>query len=101
MANQRQIDREGKTTRRKRKPSEPAHWTDAPAWVIGAFIHAIVSDGRAVLMGTTSDGGALVCRVYDDGEADSNYIKPRDDVHEILSDILEDYGCDRLAPLTP
>jgi hypothetical protein len=84
---------EQKSGRGKRRKSQLPNraWSDVPRELIGEFVAAIVSNGRGCLLGTTSDGGALVVRVYDGGDAETDYIKPNDDVATILSDIAEDY----------
>lgn len=84
---------EVKSRGRKRRGTQLPNrtWSDVPRELIGGFVAAIVSNGRGCLLGTTSDGGALVVRVYDGGDAETDYIKPNDDVQTILSDIAEDY----------
>lgn len=76
---------------RRGKTTTVRQWSDIPRELIGEFVRAIVRDGRGCLFGTTSDGGALVVRVYDGGDADTEYIKPSDNIHDALSDIAEDY----------
>lgn len=76
---------------RRGKPASARQWADVPRELIGEFVRSIVQDGRGCLFGTTSDGGALVVRVYDGGDADTEYIKPSDDIQLALSDIAEDY----------
>lgn len=85
------MERKPARGRRRGNPETPRRWSDVPRELIGEFVRAIVQDGRGCLFGTTSDGGALVVRVYDGGDADTEYIKPSDDVHATLSDIAADY----------
>lgn len=78
--------------RAKRNATAKSHqWTDVPSDLLGAFVAGLASDGRAVLLGSTSDQGALTVRIYDNGDAETEYIKPRDDLRTVLQAIYEDY----------
>lgn len=87
----RKVEKSGRRGKRRGSQLPNRTWSEVPRELIGEFVGAIVSNGRGCLLGTTSDGGALVVRVYDGGDAETDYIKPSDDVATILSDIAEDY----------
>lgn len=87
-------DRDARRTdqRAKRKARLAIGWDAVRSDLLGLFVHLIVQSGRAVLLGTTSDGTVLSVSVYDDGERERYYLRNNADVVEQLVDILSDYS---------
>lgn len=82
--------RESRRNSRKRKIA--LDWAVVPASLLGLFVQLMVRDGRAVLFGTTSDGGTLSLSVYDDGDKERYYIRSGQDVVAELADVLDEYS---------
>jgi len=73
--------------RARGRSSEPADWSLVDAGVIQRLICAVTAQGGAVRFGYTSDGGAYSVGLYGDGDPYTEYIRPSEDIAEVLADI--------------
>lgn len=73
---------------RKAKNTEKADWSKISDETLGAFVRLMVSKGDAVRIGYTRDQGAFAVGVYVDGESDTEYIRPQEDLVAELEEIL-------------
>lgn len=62
-------------------------WGDSDPVRLHSLVYRATCAGAGVLFGTTRDGGALVVTIYVDGEAEKEYLRPSDDLDEILEDL--------------
>lgn len=86
---------ERRSSRRSARRSKASlTWNGVPVDMVGLFVHLMVREGRAVLLGTTSDGDVLSVKVYEDGDKESFYIRAKADVKESLADIIDEYSPD-------
>lgn len=70
-------------------------WVMAGLECLGDFVATITNAGCAVLLAGADVDSLLTVSVYSDGEREKYYVRPRDDVKEVLMDILEDYASPR------
>jgi len=73
--------------RARRGHSEPADWALASGEAIVKLVCAVSARGGAVRFGYTSDGGAYAIGIYGDGEPYTEYIRPSEDVDEVLAEM--------------
>lgn len=64
-------------------------WSDVPPSDLLNVVSQVVEAGCLISFGRTSDGGALVLSILDDGEATRFYMSSEEDVVSIMSDVLE------------
>jgi hypothetical protein len=69
-----------------------ADWGSASPELLHAAIQAITRDGGAIRFGYTRDGGAFAVGLYENGNTDTEYIKPSEDIDTYLRGVIEDYG---------
>lgn len=69
-----------------------ADWGSATPELVLRAIEAITRDGGAIRFGYTRDGGAFAVGLYENGNTDTEYLKPSDDIDLYLKGIIEDYG---------
>lgn len=81
----------GLASRRKTGNATTADWTSATAELVLRAIAAITRDGGAIRFGYTRDGGAFAVGLYENGQTDTEYLKPTDDIDEYLQGIVDDY----------
>jgi hypothetical protein len=77
--------------RRSHGNALPADWGNATAELVLKAIEAITRDGGAIRFGYTRDGGAYAVGLYENGNTDTEYLKPSDDIDEYLKGIISDY----------
>lgn len=68
-------------------PKQRASWAGAPAELLWEVIRNITEQGGAVRFGLTRDGGAYAIGIYDNGEHETEYLKPSDDLRLYLVDL--------------
>ena len=69
----------------------PADWASVDAGFIQAAIAAVCADGGAIRFGYTRDGGAYAVGIYDDGQSETDYIRPSEDILGYFRAVIEDY----------
>lgn len=76
--------------RQGRQPSGAANWGDAnPAAVVNAIAWT-AANGGALRFGYTRDGGAYAIGIYMSDQANTEYVRPNEDIDRYLSDLAED-----------
>lgn len=78
--------------RNARKKRLTLSWDAVPVHLLGLFVQCAVQSGRAMLLGTTSDGSVLSVSIYDDGERERYYLRNNADVVEQLVEIIAEYN---------
>lgn len=66
-------------------------WVMAGLECLGDFIATVTNAGNAILLAGADVDSLLTVSIYSDGEREKYYVRPRDDIREIMIDILEDY----------
>lgn len=79
----------GKSRGIGRKGDEVADWSVANGATIIRAINAAAIARGALRFGLTSDGGAYSIGIYGDGVPYTEYVKPSEDLNEILEKIVE------------
>jgi len=69
-----------------------ADWGNANPALLAKAVCAITRDGGAIRLGYTRDGGAFAVGIYENGTAETEYIKPSEDLDRYLQGIIEDYA---------
>lgn len=77
--------------RRKAGDALPADWGSASPEMLSRAIQAITRDGGAIRFGYTRDGGAFAVGLYENGNTDTEYLKPSEDIDQYLKGIIDDY----------
>lgn len=74
-----------KATRRiDRSASEPADWSSVDGGILQELITRVTAHGGAVRFGYTSDGGAYAVGFYDGDDKYTEYIRPNEDVNDVI-----------------
>lgn len=95
----RESEAERRSARRASRRSKAVlTWDSVPVDMVGLFVHLMVREGRAILLGVTSDGDVLSIKVYEDGDKEAYYIRSNSDVKEELADILDEYTHSSVQP---
>jgi hypothetical protein len=68
-------------------PKQRATWAGAPAELLWLVVKNITESGGAVRFGLTRDGGAYAVGIYDNGEHETEYLKPSDDLRAYLEEL--------------
>lgn len=68
-------------------PKEKASWRGAPAENLWEVIVNITEQGGAIRFGLTRDGGAYAVGIYDNGEHETEYLKPGEDLRGYLEEL--------------
>lgn len=94
MARSRDVERQKmgspeRPSRRVKHQSEPADWSLASAELIVKLVVYVTACGGAVRFGYTSDGGAYAVGFYGDGDPYTEYIRPTEDIDEVLKTFIE------------
>lgn len=97
MPSSRRIEREKgrdpeRPKRRPQRQSEPADWSLANPELLVKLIVNVTGTGGAVRFGYTSDGGAYAIGFYGDGEPYTEYIRPSEDVDEVLQEFVTNWA---------
>jgi len=77
--------------RRNRGKGAEADWSTVDAGRIFEVVRAVTATGCAVTFGYTKDGGACTITVLADGETDTTYIRPTEDMDYALQTLIEDF----------
>lgn len=78
-----------RTTKRTRSTGG---WLVASRAVLGEFVVTLAEAGNAVLFAGASGDAMLTVSVYSDGDREKYYIRPQDDIHDALFEIVDDYA---------
>ena len=78
--------------RHARSRTQSADWGGIDQAIISALIAAISSGGGMVTFGYSRDGGAYYIGLFDNGERDTMYLRPSEDVEGELRNLAEDFG---------
>jgi len=89
-------DRKHSRNKRTRKVSVMS-WDMCPTDLLKQLIAYLTGEGYAVLFGVSGNGGTLTVYVYDDGDKDVYYIRPRDSFYEVFGEILADCVSEAIA----
>lgn len=73
----------------RRNSTTVADWSTVDANVLRSAIAAASVRGGALRFGYTSDGGAYAIGIYGDGQPYTEFVKPSEDVEQMLKDITE------------
>lgn len=83
---------EERRTRRNRPTGETADWGTVDPHMLLYAVAAIAARGGALRLGYTRDGGAYSVGIYGDGEPYTEYIRPSEDVNDVLRGIGDDFS---------
>lgn len=87
------LSKQGKGSHRKNHGhGRAADWGKVTAELIRSAISCATDSGGALLFGKTSDGGALVVRVYGEGDPYSEYFGPDEDIESWFASYMADHG---------
>jgi hypothetical protein len=92
MPTNRQVEREKhrdpvEKSRRTYRQTEPADWAVVDMAILLKLIVNVTGCGGAVRFGYTSDGGAYAIGFYDQDDKWTEYIRPNEDVNEVISEL--------------
>jgi hypothetical protein len=88
----------GRKRDRNKEGSEVAEWMRFDPVDLVKFISTLAACGGAVRFGYTKDGGAFAMGLYYDGESETQYCKPNEDIAAFLAEWQE--WADELHPLS-
>lgn len=84
---------EARTSKRRTSTGgEPADWSAVDPVLLAAAIAAVTRDGSAIRFGYTRDLGAYAIGFYENGESNTEYVPPSEDMSLWLTGVIEDYG---------
>jgi hypothetical protein len=83
---------DGTSRRRKTHVGNPADWGSVEPAILMAAIAAVTATGAAIRFGYTRDMGAYAIGFYENGEANTEYVPPNEDMDLWLRGVIEDYG---------
>lgn len=91
MPTSKQVERQKRSDperpqRRRAHQSEPADWSLANPELVVKLILNVTGAGGAVRFGYTSDGGAYAVGFYGDGAPYTEYVRPNEDIDEVLAE---------------
>jgi len=69
-----------------------ADWGSVDAELLRYAVAAVSVAGGAVRFGYTRDGGAYAIGVYDNGESDTDYVRPGEDINGYLRALGDDFS---------
>lgn len=69
-----------------------ADWANATPQLLSDAVCAITRNGCAIRLGYTRDGGAYAIGIYEQGEMQTEYLSPHEDLDAYLRGLIEDYG---------
>lgn len=81
----------GKRFQNRRASGGIADWEQANAEILRKAIATAASSGGALRFGYSRDGGAYSVGIYVNGEMNTEWLKPDEDLDGFLSDIVEFY----------
>lgn len=82
---------EPKKRRTQSSAGNPADWANADAVLVLRAIELISKNGGALRFGYTRDGGAYAIGIYENGQSDTEYLKPGDDLDAYFKGIIRDF----------
>jgi hypothetical protein len=71
---------------------EAFQWSDIPAGEIGDFVHSVTGRSAAVILGTTSDGGALSITILDGEERIRDWPSNRGEFERLAAWVRESFA---------
>jgi len=78
--------------RTARGNAAPADWGTADAERIVALISAVTRENGLCSFGYTRDGGTYTVTVILDGEKDTDYCRPTEDLNAFLDNLVSDFS---------
>lgn len=79
-----------RSKRHSDRPSGSANWGDVSAECLSDAIAWTAALGGALRFGYTRDGGAYAIGIYLDGEAETEYVRPDENIDQWLRDLADD-----------
>lgn len=70
----------------------PADWAGVEAALLLEAVAAVTATGGAIRFGYTRDMGAYAIGFYEDGDSQTEYVPPSEDMSLWLRGVIEDYG---------
>lgn len=86
------ISRKRAERRAARGQAAPADWGSVDAERIVALISAVTGENGLCSFGYTRDGGTYTVTTILDGEKNTDYCRPTEDINAFLDDIIGDFG---------
>lgn len=83
----------------RRGNSGTADWTVADAATLHRAVSSATNAGGALRFGYTRDGGAYNIGIYGDGEPYTEYIRPGEDIDQVLESIIELFEAIKDTPM--
>lgn len=98
MANDRNEQRKMRGTKRRfargTQDTEPANWDLANPELLREAIRIVAHDGGALRLGYSRDGGAYAIGVYGDGDPYTEYVRPGEDINQVLLSLIDAFDGD-------
>lgn len=82
--------RKTRAARREGFKRGAANWGDVNAENLTNAVAWTAANGGALRLGYTRDGGAYAIGIYMDGESETEYVRPDEDIDQWLIDLAED-----------
>lgn len=82
----------GKRRRHSGNVANPADWGSVDAEQLQRAIESVTATGAAIRFGYTRDMGAYAVGFYENGESETEYVPPSEDMSLWLQGVIEDYG---------
>lgn len=83
---------DAKASRRSKKTSaQVADWSNANGDLLVNAVAAVSRDGGALRLGYTRDGGAYAIGVYENGQMETEYVSPSEDINDYLRGVISDF----------
>jgi len=82
--------RKSRAARREGHSRGAANWGDVSGENLTNAVAWTAANGGALRLGYTRDGGAYAVGIYMDGESETEYIRPDEDMDQWLVDLADD-----------
>lgn len=82
--------RKQRSERSKAKSGGGANWGDVSGENLANAVAWTAANGGALRLGYTRDGGAYAIGIYMDGESETEYVRPDENIDQWLLDLADD-----------
>ena len=86
------VSRRRAERRAARGNADPADWGSADAARVVALISAVTAANGLCSFGYTRDGGTYTVTIILDGEKDTEYCRPTEDISAFLDNLIDDFS---------
>lgn len=82
--------RRNRAARKEGHQRGAANWGDVSGEELTNAVAWVAACGGALRLGYTRDGGAYAIGIYLDGESETEYVRPDEDMNQWLRDLADD-----------